>query len=178
MKRRNPTYRQKAHEVKDFESNTLNYIESQNNLPIQLISFYRKLHGTALRITMLLHIWMHNNPCEHSINIDAVKCGIYISRWLCLHAFMVTQRQEMNMERIKKVAQCLRDLFKNGYHEPYITVRKVQQKCRAVKHSASMTTDCLRFLAQCNYCREVGMTEKGSPVFALHPAIYPDQNLF
>lgn len=165
-------------ELKDFESNTLNYIESQNNLPIQLISFYRKLHGTALRITMLLHIWMHNDPCEHSINIDAVKCGIHISRWLCLHAFMVTQRQEMNMERIKKVAQCLRDLFKNGHHEPYITVRKVQQKCRAVKHSASMATDCLRILAQCNYCREVGMTEKGSPVFALHPAIYPDQNLF
>ncbi len=165
-------------ELKDFESNILNSIESQNNLPIQLISFYRKLHGTALRITMLLHIWMHNNPCEHSINIDAVKCGIYISRWLCLHAFMVTQRQEMNMERIKKVAQCLRDLFKNGHHEPYITVHKVQQKCRAVKHSASMATDCLRILAQCNYCREVGMTEKGSPVFALHPAIYPDQNLF
>lgn len=114
---------------------------------------------------MLLHIWMHNDPCEHSINIDAVKCGIHISRWLCLHAFMVTQRQGMNMERIKKVAQCLRDLFKNGHHEPYITARKVQQKCRAVKHSASMATDCLRILAQCNYCREVGMTEKGSPRF-------------
>lgn len=167
-------------ELNDFESIILNFIDSRENLPIQLISFYRKLHGTALRITILLHIWIYNDPCDHSINIDAVKCGIYIARWLSMHATLATQRQEinMNMERIKKVTQCLRDLFKNGHQEPYITVRKVQQKCRAVKHSASMTTDCLRFLAQCNYCREVGMTEKGSPVFALHPDIHSGQNLF
>lgn len=92
-------------ELNDFESIILNFIDSRENLPIQLISFYRKLHGTALRITILLHIWMYNDPCDHSINIDAVKCGIYIARWLSMHATWATQRQEinMNMERIKKL---------------------------------------------------------------------------
>ena len=165
-------------ELKYFEFENHNFVNNQVNLPRQLRSFYLKLHGTALRIAMLLHIWQHDSPCNYPISLEAVRCGIHIARWLSIHADMVAHRQEteLHKERIRKLIQYLSNLYINGYPKPYITVREVQQKCRAVKESSSMALNYLRTLATLNYCREIYTHNGHSSIFALHPNIYPDSN--
>lgn len=166
-------------ELKYFELENRNFvINNQTNLPIQLRSFSLKLHGTALRIAMLLHIWQHDSPCNYPISLEAVRCGIHIACWLYNHADRATHRQEIeaHKDRTEKLIHFLRSLYINRYPKTYITAREVQQKCRAVKESSSITLKYLRFLASLNYCQEIYTPKGHSCIFALHPSIYPDSN--
>jgi hypothetical protein len=70
--------------IKSFELEIANQISY--SCPPYLISFMKKLHGTAARIAGILHTWIYDEPEKYLVDANEMQAGIAIARMITDHA--------------------------------------------------------------------------------------------